>query len=323
MRFVRTRVARSFCALLVLLSGACGSSHHAVRAAELVSIVEPPWSLPQITPTQLAAHLGGGLPHGWTPVDYGDARVWAPPDWAVVFGNCEQRAAGFIETDVSHDHSCQRASPLVTFDALTTLTIHAPPVEKINGYQLFAVATDRYAIPDLHVMMTARGSTSQRVLATLGPSSRAVALHYRAAPIANSRAVTHAGVIVTVPARWHVIDISGKPIACPDSRLNATVLVGNGTGGPPGCAADVSFVTPPEGSVQIGDSGPLTSVTTIRNPAWFFAPWATLVLELSVRVDQHHVVPIQTGLGRDGRVAASIIASIRALKPSPRLRART
>ena len=309
---------------LIVLASACRSSHgHGASptaetsstALAAVTVEQTSVRLPPLTTRQLRAHLGRDIPPGWTPVDYGDARLWVPPTWRIVFGNCDAPAQGFVQTDNSYGQSCSNKTTVIKLDPLTTTNFPGRPSETIHGYHLFAAAPNVYAVPALHVTLTVKGADSSRVLSTLAPSSRTVALTYKGAAPHGWRAITHAGVILRVPSDWTLNDISGQPV-CPNPRLNATVLVGNGL--PAGCPPDPTFVVPVAGSAGISDAlrRPVPSPTTTIDPTSYDAPWYSTHLQLDVHVDLGHDVDITIGLGRDGRIGAAIVASVQPVTPS-------
>jgi hypothetical protein len=310
-------------ALIVLVS-ACRSSHghSASSTAETsstalpgVTVEQASMKLPPLTTQQLRAHLGSDLPPGWTPVDYGDARLWVPPTWRIVFGNCDAPAHGFVQTDTSYGQSCSNKTTVIKLDPLTTTNVPGRPSATIHGYRLFATGPNTYAVPALHVTLTVKGTDSSRVLSTLAPSSRTVALTYRRAAPRGWRTVTHAGVSLRVPSKWALEDITGKPV-CPNPRLNAAVLVGHGL--PAGCGVDPTFAVPVVGSAGISDPlrRPVPSPTTTVDSTSYDAPWYSTHLQLDVRVDPGHNVAVTIGLGRDGRIGADIIASVQAVTSS-------
>jgi hypothetical protein len=248
-------------------------------------------------------------------VDFGDARLWVPPTWHVVFGNCNGSASGFVETDDSYDDSCTTTPSLVKLDPIDLLwTTQGSRLRVINGYRVFASSADNYTVPDLHVAIVARGPTVDRILATLAASSRTVALTYHTAPPSHWRVMTHSAIAFRVPSGWHLQDITGQPV-CPNPGLNAVVQVGEGL--PAGCAANPTYQEALQGSLGIGDPypAPKTTSTTLGEAdalAEGNAPWYTTHLQLTVRVDAGHDVPVSLGLGFDGRIGAAILASISA-----------
>ena len=234
-----------------------------------------------------------------------------------MFGNCAGSAQGFIQTDDSYDPSCPNQPTIIKIDPLVSTGAAGRPTRTIHGYGLFAAGHDRYAVPALHVLLTVKGADSNRVLSTLAPSSRTVALTYKGAPPHGWRVIKHAGVLLRVPSNWTLTDITGQPV-CPNPRLNATVLVGDGL--PAGCGPDPTLVLPLAGSAAISDAyrRPVPSATTTVDPTYYDAPWSTTHLQLDVRVDLDHDVAMTIGLGRDGRIGAAIIASVHAVTAASR-----
>jgi hypothetical protein len=309
---------KAFACVLVLIAAnaACSSTHHVTAhptPTRSAAIIEEATQKPgAVTAGQVQAHLGRRVPASWSPVDFGDARLWVPPSWRVVFGACTGLASGWIVLDEPYDDSCRQRAATIQLGELSAGSVPSRPALTVNGYRLYSTAPDTYAVPDLHVTVIAHGLASRRVLATLAASARTVALTYHASVPRSWHEIHYAGLVLAVPADWTVDNISGKPV-CPNSRLDARVLVGNGL--PAGCPPDPTYVPPKSGSATISDkyARPPRTTTDVDPTSWN-SPWGTLHLQLDVRIDQSHDVGVTLGLGRDGRVGAAIIASVRPIK---------
>lgn len=314
----------------ILVLAACSSTHsssasptdsYSSPSTEVVVSDHDPATLPTLSPAQLRAHLGSGVPPTWKPVDYGDARLWVPPTWEVAFGACEGLASGFVETDYSYDDSCRKSPSLVKLDPIDLRwSAHGARLRVINGYRVFASSGDNYTVPDLHIALVARGWLADRVLATLAPSSRTVALTYHAARPSGWRELTDSGITFRVPPGWQLQDVTGKP-TCPNPRLNAVVQVGQGL--PAGCPPNPTYDEPAQGSLSLGNPYPSThgaTSTTIDKAEVLSeatAPWYTTHLQLTVRLDAGHDVQATLGLGRDGRIGAEIFAMFASVTRRP------
>jgi len=80
---------------LIIVTADCSSSHTTRPAssfpttAKSGTVTTTPRLPAGLTAEQLDAHLGGGVPAGWVPVDEGGARVFVPNDWVLKpIGSC-------------------------------------------------------------------------------------------------------------------------------------------------------------------------------------------------------------------------------------------
>jgi hypothetical protein len=186
---------------------------------------------------------------------------------------------------------------------------------------MYATSARSYEVPQLGVHISTKGGGDAMIL-TLAPSARTVALKYQGPEPAGRKPIRHAGIEADVPNYWEVVDMTGKGV-CPNPSLNATVLVGDGL--PAGCPPrEPSYSQPVDGSLAISDAGPQARAGTptqlsIDNGETNVAvesansesSWDAKHLQLSVRVDGGNTVSVTLGLGRDGRVAAAILRSLR------------
>jgi hypothetical protein len=153
----------------------------------------------------------------------------------------------------------------------------------------------------------------QRVLATLAPSSRAVAQTYRGRLPPGWRTVNWQGVSLSIPPKWTVSNIDGMSIVffC---GFNAESHVTLGEAKYVGAAScpqgPGEYGLRQAGGVYIGNAKAPPSTTTTIAPDLVNNPYNTSVLPVTVGVDHGREVAITIGVGRDGRVPAEIINSI-------------
>ncbi|MGO9875753.1 MAG: hypothetical protein ACLPVY_18375 [Acidimicrobiia bacterium] len=296
-----------------------------------------------LTDVQLRAHEGVGVPTGWAPVDGGDARLWVTAKWSVEYGaGCTD---GSGRTDVAYVGLnsfavCQpKGNPALQQAAAFT----QPPRQStgassqiVNGYRVYPVNAakphrvwDVYDVPQLRVRIGLRGSLASRILGTLGPSSRTVALAFAVRPAETKlRTVEAQGVSLSISSSWTVV--TPQALGC-TSASNVLELIRPGMGAPscdgptgPGSVAE---------AVQVGGGGALATYPT-KSPAVDRPPPSIVVLhhgKTTIRVfgdgdgqgsdslgalirlagsPETHVLDLS--LSRDGRVDGGILASIQA-----------
>jgi hypothetical protein len=169
-----------------------------------------------------------------------------------------------------------------------------------------------YVVPQLRVAITVRGQASQRILETLAASSRAVASNYRGSPPASWRTITSQGLTFKVPPSWPTTT-TGAPCSVSYGKVVLPPPGPRPPSGPISCSFSDSYSPPLDGGLEVGSLQPLPAHPP--DPSFTGDIWAaffTLNLAVTVRVDPTHEVSMQLGVGRDGRVAAEIIRSIRA-----------
>ena len=310
-----------------------------------------------VTPDQLNAHLGVGVPAGWYPVDLGDARLWVPGDvtvetegGATVCGESAQPplpTPGLIGVGFA-SASCPRHRKFAPREAGRLVSSSArprgAPYRTINGYRVYRVAgppSSVFEVPQLGVQLALRGGLTDRIVGTLAPSSRKVALEYATRPVpATYRTVKSYGVSVSIPARWTVTKPGAYFFGCywPMSPSGSAELVrvDSHNNGGPGCAViDYSAILPSDGLLLFEKSryspprnqrtlgvlhhGPTTITVYAGTSAMAnvsaFSPSRLFLdtVDVFVRRDGSptpHVITL--GLGRDGRVAAAVLSSLRA-----------
>ena len=354
---------------VVLAVAATGCSSHATHRASPTTTTTTTRSAVPLTAQQMDAHLGVGVPAGWVPVDGGDARLWVPPDsnthqdgkcvfappaeppvvtvGSVAPPDCQAQVGGYM-------HPLPPLMAEVSIISETEASTIRPSLT-VHGYRLYRRAAARhrgwafYEVPQLHVQIATHGKLAARILATLAPSARYVALDTAYETVSQaSRRLTRGGVAVSIPTSW--------PIAIPEeygcgtvAKPDLTIIeppkpivtgsigpVGGGTCMPPnppypsstgmapvdrltlylpaanpGNQWDVSNNTDafsargqPVTTLHFGDT-----TITVWAPDGFFN-----ALELFARRDGSSVLHSMTlELGRDGRVGAGVLASIRAV----------
>lgn len=341
------RLATVTAALVALLVGLVvvlnRSSNEKQIVVSGVTTTVPSRPIAAMPDAQLRAHLGDGVPAGWQPADFGDARVFVPGDWLVELpGTCVggRVAPGIISLGQPLHGECDAVtrSPEPA-QAVSLLPWTYPPsgalVGVVHGYRVYAGPSTRemgaptaYEVPQLGVEIAMRGSLQRRILDTLAPSSRKVALAFAGAPVPRGHAVTTDGVTVTIPTAWTVTTPTSlrcewlSPLAgstpalrrirphvvldyCPMIPAIAVRAPHDGLDlyvSPEGFAPPKTYQQP---FVVLHRDATTISVSTEIGDA--------SVLDLVVRragSSATHV--LQLGLGRDGRVAGGILASLTA-----------
>ena len=299
-----------------------------------------------VTAEQLNAHLGVGVPKGWGSVDEGNARVWVPSRWIpAAQGTCFTDAAypgvvsigGFPSTTCDHPGHIpiqrQEVVLIPTSQKHTghpSLTVHGYPIYDANSAIRREVGWNFYDVPKLGVSIATRGTMGSRILGTLAPSARNVTLAFADEPAPNDwRAVDAGGVSLSVPRSWPVITPTGIecdwqsvfPNGEPTLRLIKPHIETTPRCPPPSAFPEdfhdgVYLYLPPDNRLAPRPSArPIATLrqrtTTIRVYADRGNPNA---LDLFVRRTGSPITHVLTlGLGRDGRIAGGVLASIRAV----------
>jgi hypothetical protein len=262
------------------------------------------------------------------PVDYGDARIWVPSDWNVNEGDCPAHERGVVFVGVDPTGPCRDVGVTIGLSPIYTAPRGARPSRTVNGYGLYYVAPasvtadapQSFAVPELRVTITVPHSkTGEQILATLAPSARHVALDDTTQPPAEWRHVRQGGIELSVPRTWNVETVSDRGNVCPfvpNPKENAVVRIHVVSAPAPrwGCGPLRSELTYPgasAGSVDI-ESSPTGRRAPVNVIAPSGNPWDDRYLQVG-GADGTHGFSITIGLGRDGRVAATILNSLHLL----------
>jgi hypothetical protein len=328
--------ARWLSGALVLALLTAGCSNHTTRPASPRAAATPAHVAAARSTTELRAHLGDGVPAEWKPVDEGNARVWVPDDWQLERrGGCVGSAAGVVGLGPLDQTECgARAYPSEPRVAVApwSSTHQGTPLFTVHGYAVYkAIDPYRpdagwavYDVPELAVQVALRGTLARRVLDTLGPSALEVALDAaHGSPARGWRSVHADGITLSIPPTWASLTpalwscegwAAAEPaffVVKPDADATCS------DGLPPVqefADGAVVYVTPTNRYAPSASGRVLATLhhgsTTIEVRA--DGSYAD-ALDLFVRRAGSSVTHVLTlGLGPDGRVAAGVLASIRA-----------
>jgi hypothetical protein len=325
--------------LAVLTAGPSGypTQHLVSPATTAIHATLTRAMLPAVTAQQLNAHLGVGVPSGWSPVDGGDVRLFVPSDWALLsHGSCiaVPSPAGMIGVGSLPNAGCGQSQFPIPAQAVALVPSsqrpNGPPALTIHGYGVYNVDSHTpgwvfFVVPQLGIRIATHGSMGSRILKTMAPSARTIALDptYQSVP-SNWHAVTKDGLTLSVPASWSIVTptyLCGTPVG--ESEL--LLITPNVPYAP--CAyvipeasdaahdAVALYLTPHNTRAPIATGQPITTLhhggTTISVYSDTSDP---NVLDLYVRKAGSKIMHVLTvGLGRDGRAAGGVLASIRAV----------
>jgi hypothetical protein len=320
----------ALCSLLAiaLAVGAIAASASGHHSAPLLHTTAPatntrPQPKPKPGPTdqQLAASLGVGVPNGWVPVDFGDARLWVPPTSSVFAEPARCSIAGAkvpsTGTFVVLDQLDNRCEPDLTphswisLDALpssaalpsrSALVVHGFDVYLEFGSPLVA----GYDVPQLGVRVRyhrADAAIVSRIVSTLGPSARAIAGRSDLAVDTSSwRTVRWGDVEWRQPPEWRVRDLAGTVGACgPSPPLVDEVTVGEPI---PSRAACPAVAPDPIATA------PTDRVAAVACSSCTSEPSANAL----TRVVGSTMMTIS--LGVDGRIGGAVLRSVREVPSS-------
>jgi hypothetical protein len=319
-----------------------------------------PKSVDGLTAEQLDAHLGVGVPKGWYPVDLGDARIWVPANMTVEteggatecgdFGQPPLPVNGLLalgfSTPLCPRHPKFKARQTGAL-VLSSASLAGTSYRTISGYRVYRVTSTTgptsgaYDVPQLGVQIALHGTLADRILNTLSPSSRKVAMTFASHPVPSGyRTGTSYGVSVSTPPQWVVTRPGAYFFGCnwPKSPSGAPefVSVDPRNNGGPGCAViDYSSILPTDGlllyatshfspprreqpmavmhhgttniTVYAGTSA-MTNVSTFSPSKLYLDTVDVFVHNTGSNI--MHVLTL--GLGRDGRVAGGVLASLQA-----------
>lgn len=319
------------------------TNHDRVIVSASTTTTVAPRPSETITDEQMRAHLGERVPAGWVPVDESDARLFVPPDWLDPGSGCvgDASAPGIFLTG-GLEQACGQPADQYPVSANAASIAPALPsggtvLRTVHGYHLYAGNTAHfsyeppwtiYNVPALNVEIAVRGSLGDRILATLAPSAEKIARTLAPQMSAPTGQVVSAdGVRVTIPQSWAVaprrtgfcnwpVSDKGTPelvhvspddpaLPCPPPALLVS-----------GAAHDGVFVdTVTVANIPLDRSGPPFLVlhhgaTTVSLKADLNDP--NLLDVYAQRAGSPKIHSLRVGLGRDGRVAAAIIAAIEA-----------
>ena len=290
-----------------------------------------------LTAEQLNAHLGVGVPSGWAPVDEGAARLFVPSGWArLSHGSCigDPSAVGMIGVGGLPNGRCDQSQYPVPAQAVALVPssqkANGFPARTIHGYAVYTVDAHSpgwafFDVPQLGIRIATHGSTGHRVLNSLAPSARTIALNptYQSVP-SNWHTVTNDGLSSSLAPSWNIVTptyLCGTPVG--ESEL--LLITPNVPYAP--CAfviptaADAThdavalYLTPHNTRAPIATGPPITTLqhggTSIAVHLETSDPNA---LDLYVHKSGSTITHVLTlGLGRDGRIAGGVLASIRAI----------
>jgi hypothetical protein len=296
-----------------------------------------------VTAEQLDAHLGVGVPKSWEPVDLGDARIWVPDNWTVetntqACGLPDRPAivgvVGLGTVDVACPGDAPYGSPQTVSLVSSPVSPAGPQYAVVHGYRVYKVrstagrASSVYDVPDLHVQIGLRGVLAARILDTLAPSSQdvAVAFVFQRQPDTFRGLVTD-GVSLAIPSRWTLTTAPVVECYWPVSPNGAPEVVRIRPHIPVGsCPAysSIPFALLPNDGILVYTSASSDAPRRGHRPIFVVRHGSTTVTAYpgsrgvsldTVNVFAHrtgskvtHVLTV--GLGRDGRTAGGVLASI-------------
>jgi hypothetical protein len=328
-------------ALILVLFGGGFAFLRDHRGSSGVKVVTEPSTT---TTTTLPALTSAPTPKGWRIVDFGDARLAAPPGWSVAdltgssipcvgHGGLAQRSQEGVDLFTENPSSCSA----VILQPGTPTDLPSRAARTIHGIRLYLISDTvvslAYAVPELGVTVVLRGvDGALPVLETLTSSARRVVLAAGPAPRVphDWRTVEYGGITLRVPPTMPVIRLGASDIA-PGTCATQTFVrpgayVGNGFPGAVHCPMiPAGVVAKPTDGVWISNTPermPNTSpvrvidLPTVRlrvEAAASVLADPTLTIEPSGPAGRLPTV-IHLGLGPDPTVARTILYSIRATR---------
>jgi hypothetical protein len=277
-------------------------------------------------------------PSGWATVAHGDAQISVPADWHVSTRPvCGRVGLGYVVLGTRstsllvRNPRCRQAANMAAI--LREPGIgghHAGTASVINGIRVWRVPPVpkfgyvSYAVPALHVLVTARGPLAHRVLETLtrSPLSVVFAPGPAAAVPDGWRWHDFAGIRFAAPAAWPQ-EPSGEWAGCPLAMQPVTVTLvtavkpvavicppGPITAGPLTAWPGVVVATGPRARRQVPSGSPCRWLHGLR--ACYSLPfYLGGVLDMSVYVPGlRRPTVVEIGLAGNGKAARAIFDSI-------------
>ena len=337
---VSTGVTSSFRSLigaLVLAAATLGCAGHTTPSSSATTTTDATTTntatAPALTAEQLRAHLGVGVPAGWAPVDEGNARVFVPGGWTLeTKGACiGGTAGGIVSVGGMLNMSCDQVTPIaLPAQAIaiipSTRTHTTRPSLTVHGYRVYAVPSRMprwklFDIPQLRIRIATHGTLGPRIVHTLAASGRSVALDPGYAVVPHAwRGVERDGVSLSIPRSWKVVSahlLCGGPIGSSQLVLiDAKILFAPCPYRIPK-AADAAYdaadlyLTAHNPNAPRPTGHAIAHVQHGTTTITVYPEADPTSLDLFVRRAGSPITHVLTvGLGRDGRTAAGVIASI-------------
>lgn len=298
------------------------------------------------TTTTSPAVTSAPTPKGWRIVDFGDARLAAPPNWSVTdltgssmpcvgHGGLAQRPEPGVELFRENLQSCSA----VIVEPGTSADHPARAARTIHGIRLYLISDTvvslAYAVPELGVTVALRGvDEALPVLETLTSSARRVVLAAGPAPRVPDdwRTVEYGGITVRVPPTMPVKRLGAHnipPGVCSVQMFSQPgVFLGKGFVGVIHCGLILAGVVPaPTDGLWIralpDEKRPpptkrFIDVTGLRLWLGDSSVDPTLTIEPQREKGGRLPTVITLGLGADPTIARTILYSIRATDRSSR-----
>jgi hypothetical protein len=334
-RLVRSVALRGALALIVVtVAVAINASGHSSTRQVIVSQSTTTGVVPAgvpFTAEQLRAHDGADVPKGWVPIDAGDARVWVPGNWTLeTLSACNRTPERFIRIIANGSPCGATTHPEDVSISAIPRSAAITPTETVHGYGVSPEFLrcdcpnfSRYDVPELGVQLGFTGELADRILATLAPSARKVALAFAEQPVPKTfRRISDAGLNLSVPPEWPE---GTRGAGCGGLFASTVVHVHR-------LPADTSCQGPTapslddaghDGVVLYASSEYFASnrgrrrITVLHHGATTVTVFGSgndpSVVDLVVRRAGSKIAhSLSLGLGRDGRVAGGILASIEA-----------
>ena len=328
--------------VVAMVAAGCSSHSPSPHLSSRTTTTEPgpPTTAPHpsagLSAAQLGAHLGAGAPAGWVPVDQGDARLFVPKAWTLeANGSCIGGGfAGMISVGSLPNTSCDQTEQVATPDQAVALIPSAQPNNGqpslvVHGYRVYDVVSNTpgwsfFDVPQLGVRIATHGTLGTRIIETLAPSGRKVALNaaYEIVPD-NWRTVDEDGMSLSIPRGWSVVTpgaLCGAPVGNSELLLiEPRVLFAPCPFKLP-TAADAAHDAV---ALYLTSHNPNSPTPTGRAIAHL--RYGATVTTIYPEVDDPNALDLFVhragsgtahvlilGLGSDGRVAGGVLASLRA-----------